>query len=209
MWSIGREKKAIQSLAWVPRTFSKSFLNKEDAYWQVIVVDWSDKIEVSSMWILTPCSLLDLLQISTVKTYKVLDKYKGSLLFFWLSFKLTSAWSSRNLTHLNLGSDLMLKTMRVLDLDYLALGSTSCGTFGQLSWLLRSWECVSSAKWRHNQLWLKEIMHQMCMAQVLACDIYSIVTNPLLACLRIWGFHKKGNVNPYLETSWRLVLWTG
>ena len=44
--------------------------------------------------------------------------------------------------------------MRVLDLDYLALGSTSCGTLGDCLDFSDP-ECFSSAKWRHNQLLIK------------------------------------------------------
>ena len=44
--------------------------------------------------------------------------------------------------------------MRVLDLDYLALGSTSCGTL-DICLDFSDPECFSSAKWRHNQLLIK------------------------------------------------------
>ena len=48
----------------------------------------------------------------------------------------------------------MLKSLRVLVLDYLALGSTGCGLLDKCLDFSDP-ECFSSTKWRHNQFLIK------------------------------------------------------
>lgn len=48
----------------------------------------------------------------------------------------------------------MLKSLGVLDLDYLALGSTSCGPLDKCLDFSDP-ECFSTIKWRHNQFFIK------------------------------------------------------
>ena len=141
----------------------------------------------------------------------MLDKYKG-LLFFWfvivLPFKLTNAWSSTDLIIIWIwGSGLILKSMRFWTWttwlhDPLAVGRwANCLTSPNLSvFHILSGDTIS--------FWLKEIMYQICMAQVLACDIYSIVINSLLASLD-WGcfMHWARQCRPLNRNIMKVNIW--